>query len=202
MQELPDPLTSVVYGSWVEINPQTAKKLGIEEGDVLELKSSQGTLSAPALIYQGVRPDVVAVPIGQGHAQFGRYASGRGANPFALLAPLTDVTSGALAMGATRVALRKTGHHVKIAKTDGVSRTWPADSGPARKTRLRRRFGRAVNDRRGWRNTPPGLLRTVRVSLGDGDRPRSLQRLRRVRRRLSGREQPADRQREAFPRAP
>ena len=70
-----------------------------------------------------IRPDVVAIPIGQGHTQYGRYASGRGANPFELLAPLADATSGALALGATRVALRKTGHRVKIAKTDGVSRT-------------------------------------------------------------------------------
>ena len=123
MQELPDPLTSVVYGSWVELNPQTARKLGIEEGDVLEVSSSQGRVTAPAFIYQAIRPDVVAIPIGQGHTQYGRYASGRGANPFELLAPLADATSGALALGATRVALRKTGHRVKIAKTDGVSRT-------------------------------------------------------------------------------
>jgi molybdopterin-containing oxidoreductase family iron-sulfur binding subunit len=112
-----------VYGSWIEVNPQTARKLGIEEGDLLELTSSQGTLTAPALLYQGVRPDVLAMPIGQGHAQYGRYASARGANPFALLAPLTDATSGALALGATRVALRRTGKHVKLAKTDGVAHT-------------------------------------------------------------------------------
>ncbi len=32
MQELPDPMTSVVYGSWVEMNPKTAEKLGLKEG--------------------------------------------------------------------------------------------------------------------------------------------------------------------------
>jgi hypothetical protein len=66
---------------------------------------------------------VLAVPIGQGHGQYGRYASGRGANPLAILAPQSDTLSGALALGATRVALRKVGRRVKLAKTDGVTRT-------------------------------------------------------------------------------
>ena len=123
MQELPDALTSVVYGTWIEINPRTARELGIEEGDVLELESSAGKIAAPALPYEGVRPDVLAVPIGQGHARAGRYASGRGANPFEILASATDELSGSLAMGATRVALRNTGRRVKIAKTGGVPRT-------------------------------------------------------------------------------
>ena len=90
MQELPDPLTSIVYGTWIEINPQTARAQGIEEGDLLELQSSQGKLVAPAFLYPSVRPDVLAMPIGQGHGQYGRYASGRGSNPFAILAAQTD----------------------------------------------------------------------------------------------------------------
>jgi menaquinone reductase, molybdopterin-binding-like subunit len=123
MQELPDPLTSVVYATWIEMNPATARELGIEEGDLLEVQSSAGALVAPAFPYHSIRPDVVAIPIGQGHAQYGRYASGRGANPLEILAPKTDALSGALATGATRVALRRTGERVRIAKTDGVTRT-------------------------------------------------------------------------------
>jgi anaerobic selenocysteine-containing dehydrogenase len=123
MQELPDPLTSVVYGTWIEINPRTAQEQGIEEGDLLELESSRGKLVAPAFLYPSVRPDVLAMPIGQGHGQYGRYASGRGANPLAILAPQTDGLSGALALGATRVTLRKVGRRVSLAKTDGLTRT-------------------------------------------------------------------------------
>ena len=63
MQELPDPLTSVVYGTWIEINPQRAQELDIENGDVLEVESSAGKVVAPALLYRGVRPDVVAMPM-------------------------------------------------------------------------------------------------------------------------------------------
>ena len=81
LQELPDVITTAMWSSWVEINPTTARDLGIAQGDILEIKSSQGTLQAPALLSPGIAPDVVAMPVGQGHQTFTRYASGRGSNP-------------------------------------------------------------------------------------------------------------------------
>ena len=122
-QELPDPMTSVVYGSWVELNPDTAADLGVSEGDVLEVSSPAGTIKAPALLFPAIRPDVVAMPIGQGHNDYGRYAKNRGANPLSILAQQVDEQSGALAWAATRVKLVVTGERVKIVKTDGVTRT-------------------------------------------------------------------------------
>jgi len=123
MQELPDPMTSVVYGSWIELNPTTASKMGISEGDVLEVKSKAGSIKAPAFIFPAIRPDVIAMPIGQGHTQFGRYAKDRGANPLQILAPEVDDKSGAHAWAATRVTIKKTGKRINIIKTDGVTRT-------------------------------------------------------------------------------
>ncbi len=122
MQELPDPLTSVVYNSWVELNPATAAGLAIREGDVLLIESTAGRLEAPAFIYEAIRPDVVAMPIGQGHGNYGRYASGRGSNPIEILAPETDADSGGLAWSATRVKISKTGRRVHVIKTDGTTR--------------------------------------------------------------------------------
>ena len=121
-QELPDPLTSIVYNSWIELNPETAKGLGIREGDVLEVTSAAGSIRAPAFLYEGIRPDVVAVPVGQGHKHYGRYAQGRGANPLSIVAATTDAAGGTLASAATRVNIRKTGERVSLIKTDGVSR--------------------------------------------------------------------------------
>lgn len=122
MQELPDPTTSVVYGSWVELNPRTAMQLGIREGDLLWVESPTGKIKVPAYLYPAIMPGVVAMPIGQGHSAYGRYAKGRGANPIQILAPLTDVKSGALAWAATRVRITKTGERVEILKTDGTPR--------------------------------------------------------------------------------
>ena len=109
LQEMPDPLTSAMWSSWVEINPQTAERMHIGQGDLVDVRSPQGVVRAPAMIFPGIAPDVIAMPIGQGHGQFTQYASGRGANPIAILAPATEPETGALAWAATRVAIARAG---------------------------------------------------------------------------------------------
>ncbi|MBI4486974.1 MAG: molybdopterin-dependent oxidoreductase [Acidobacteria bacterium] len=109
MQELPDPLTSAMWCSWVEINPTTAARLKIAPGDMVEIRSSHGSVQAPAVVSPGLAPDVIAMPVGQGHDTFTRYASGRGANPIGILAPLTEPETGSLAWAATRVQVARVG---------------------------------------------------------------------------------------------
>ena len=109
LQEMPDPLTSGMWSSWVEISPATAAKLGIAQGDVVEVTSGHGKVQAGAVISPGIAPDVVAMPAGQGHRSYTRYASGRGVNPVDLLAPVTEKTTGALAWAATRVQIARVG---------------------------------------------------------------------------------------------
>jgi anaerobic selenocysteine-containing dehydrogenase len=107
LQEMPDPLTSAMWSSWVEINERTAERLGIGPGDLVEITSSQGSVRAPAYLSPAIAPDIVAMPMGQGHQTFTRYASGRGTNPAALIAPLTEPATGALAWAATRVRVAR-----------------------------------------------------------------------------------------------
>ena len=109
LQELPDPLTTGMWCSWVEINAQTAEKAGIHLGDVVEIRSAHGSVRAPALLSPGIAPDAIAMPVGQGHTTFTRYASGRGANPIAILAPVVEPATGQLAWSATRVAITRVG---------------------------------------------------------------------------------------------
>jgi menaquinone reductase, molybdopterin-binding-like subunit len=109
MQEAPDPLSTTMWGTWVEINPRTAEKLGIKQGDLVEVASQHGKLQAPALIAPGIAPDVLAMPVGQGHENFTRYASGRGANPISILSPMVVEGTGSLAWAATRVKLTNVG---------------------------------------------------------------------------------------------
>ena len=113
LQELPDPMSSAIWSSWVEINMQTAEKMGIRQGDLIELTSSQGSIRVPAFPSPGIAPDVVAMPAGQGHENYTRYATGRGANPIEILAPVKEAATGALAWAATRVKI------AKVAEADG-----------------------------------------------------------------------------------
>ena len=82
-------MTSAMWCSWVEINAKKAEELGIHQGDVIEVTSTQGSLRAPAFLSPGIAPDAIAIPVGQGHTNFTRYASNRGVNPIAILAPTT-----------------------------------------------------------------------------------------------------------------
>jgi anaerobic selenocysteine-containing dehydrogenase len=109
LQEMPDPMTSGMWCSWVEINEKKARELGIEQGDLIEVTSTQGSVRAPAFLNPGIAPDAVAMPVGQGHTNFTRYASNRGVNPISILAPATIAEAGTLAWSATRVKIARVG---------------------------------------------------------------------------------------------
>ncbi|NIQ11529.1 MAG: nitrate reductase, partial [Gammaproteobacteria bacterium] len=107
LQQMPDPMSTVVWDSWVEINPATARSRGIREGDLVEVASAENSIKLPAVIYPGIHPDVIAIPIGQGHENFGRYAAKRGVNPMQILNAEEDKEHSLPAWGATRVQLRQ-----------------------------------------------------------------------------------------------
>jgi molybdopterin-containing oxidoreductase family iron-sulfur binding subunit len=83
------------------------------------VESPRGRVEAPVYVSPAAPPEVVAIPLGQGHDGFGRWAAGRGVNPMALLAPLADAATGALAYGSTRVRLSRTGRHMPLPKFEG-----------------------------------------------------------------------------------
>jgi anaerobic selenocysteine-containing dehydrogenase len=109
LQQMPDVLSTAMWSSWVEINPQTAARLNIQQGDLVEVRSQHGKLRAPVLLSPGIAPDVLAMPVGQGHEEYGRYANGRGANPVQVLAPGMQTQTGTLAWASTRVNLTRVG---------------------------------------------------------------------------------------------
>ncbi|MBI2939888.1 MAG: molybdopterin-dependent oxidoreductase [Chloroflexi bacterium] len=119
LQALPDPVTTATWQTWVEINPRTAERLRIGHMEVVTVESERGSLEAPAYVNPAAPPDIVAMPAGQGHQQFTRYAQQRGVNPLALLAPTTDAATGALAWAATRVRVRGTGRRYHLATMEG-----------------------------------------------------------------------------------
>jgi anaerobic selenocysteine-containing dehydrogenase len=107
MQELPDPASSAMWGLPVEIDPQSAAKLGLANGQTVRLVSPQGSIEAAVYVHPGAIPGVLSMAIGQGHKHYGRFASGQGANPLEIAAPVFEAQSGAFAFGATRVRIEK-----------------------------------------------------------------------------------------------
>jgi anaerobic selenocysteine-containing dehydrogenase/Fe-S-cluster-containing dehydrogenase component len=120
LQELPDPVTKIAWQSWVEIHPMTAKQMGVKEGEHLTVKTAAGEITAPAYPYMGVRPDTVAVALGQGHTAYGRFAKNVGVNAYQLVSNGWD-SAGNLTIGA-RATVTRTGDHSPLVTTEGSAR--------------------------------------------------------------------------------
>jgi anaerobic selenocysteine-containing dehydrogenase len=117
LQELSDPTTTVMWNTWVEMNPETAHELGIKNDDVVKIVSEAGSLEVPVYLYPAIRPDVIAMPFGQGHTAYGRYAQGRGANPADILG-LHFNQAGDLAFAGMKVNIEKTGRQQPLSRLE------------------------------------------------------------------------------------
>ena len=123
LQETPDPVTKITWQSWAEISKRAAEKLGVGVGDVVAVRTTYGVIELPVWPRGGIRDDVVAVAIGQGHT-VGTYASlanggVRGAHVISLLPALTD-ESGGRAWLAARARVSATGRHQRLPFTQST----------------------------------------------------------------------------------
>ncbi len=96
----------------VMINAGTAAKMGIEEGDLLEVSSVIGSTQGPAMPAQGIRPDTLLI-VGQFDHWATPYAKDMKAPSLNTIAPMSLELTDATGSGAdvVRVAVRKLGRH-------------------------------------------------------------------------------------------
>lgn len=120
LQETPDPMTTARWNSWVEINPQTAAKLGVTNDDLVRISSPSGEVDLPVVVYPAIRPDVIGIPTGQGHHDYGRFAGDRGVNVMQLIAPQSDAAGPAFYWGATRVHIEPLNQARKLARLESL----------------------------------------------------------------------------------
>jgi len=120
LQELPDPVSKMTWHAWVEVHPDTAEQWALSTGDFVLVKSGFGAVNAPVWITPSVRPGVIALPTGQGHRAYGRYARDRSFNAFDLL-PVAPNSYGARTQ-AVAVTVSKTADHRRMASTEGTGR--------------------------------------------------------------------------------
>jgi molybdopterin-containing oxidoreductase family iron-sulfur binding subunit len=128
LHEIPDPTTQLVWDSWVEVHPETARELILEEGDVVELNSPYGALTAPVHLYDGLHPDVVAIQLGRGKSADLRYASGKGGNPMQMISPEAAADSGSVLWRSVRVGITKTGERHPLVSLQSEGGERPEDA--------------------------------------------------------------------------
>jgi anaerobic selenocysteine-containing dehydrogenase len=135
LQATPDPVTSVTWQTWVEINDITAERYGIREGDVVRIESSQGSIRAVAFLTPATPPEVVAVPFGGGRRHGSAWATDRPATESSNVAEILEPTRIAgpetLAWAGTRVLISRTGESVNVSKLEGSTRAVEVGLSPA-----------------------------------------------------------------------
>ena len=120
MQGAPDPVTTATWTTWVEMNSKDAAEKGLREGDVLNVETTSGTLAMPMYPNPGLPHGVLAVPVGLGHENYGRYANKFGVNVYHQFSALKDSATGSLAWGANRARFTLKGERRRISKLEGT----------------------------------------------------------------------------------
>jgi Fe-S-cluster-containing dehydrogenase component len=120
LQEIPDPVTKICWQTVAEMNPVTAEKMGLANGDHVTIQTSAGTMTLPVLQYPGTQRETVAIATGRGHAHSGRYAKA-GYNPLEIV-PAVENRAGGVAFVSTKANVAKAGGHAFIVTTEGSSR--------------------------------------------------------------------------------
>ena len=110
LQELPRPFTTLTWDNALLMAPATAERLGLQNEDVVEVRTAAGNLRAPVWRVTGHAPDCVTLPFGFGRKVVGRVGHGVGFDAFRLrsLDHLWQLPG---------VELRKTGETYRLAAT-------------------------------------------------------------------------------------
>ena len=113
LQELPDPLSKLVWGNAAFVAPALAEERGLEDGDVVRLRVGDRALEAPVWLVPGQPRDAVTLHLGYGRRSAGRLGTGVGVDAYALRTTAGRWFAGPLTLEPTgrRASLASTQHH-------------------------------------------------------------------------------------------
>jgi anaerobic selenocysteine-containing dehydrogenase len=107
LQEISGLIPRVYWNAWAEMHPERAKKLSLEDGNLIRVVSGKGSVTLRVKVVPTVSSEILAVPFGSGHKELGRYAKNIGTNPVALIDHPVDPLSGRTSWQSTQVRVEK-----------------------------------------------------------------------------------------------
>ena len=110
LQELPRPMSKLVWDNAALLAPATATQLGVAQGDVVEIERAGQRVKVPVWLSPGHPANAVTLTLGYGRQRAGRVGSGVGVD----VNPLRTSTAPHFVLGAT---LRPTGERATLATT-------------------------------------------------------------------------------------
>lgn len=134
--ELPAPITKLTWTNAATLSVATAERLGLTNGDEIELQASGRRVTAPVLVVPGQADATIGLSLGWGRARGAELARGRGANAFTLLAS-----------APIGVDVQKTGRRRDLAVTQAHQQLEGRDEDILRRTTLEEHRARAAAPR-------------------------------------------------------
>jgi molybdopterin-containing oxidoreductase family iron-sulfur binding subunit len=110
LQELPDPITKVTWDNPALLSPATAKKLGVENEDMVHVEHNGRSMDLPAFVVPGLAEGTVVLTLGYGRSAGGRVANGVGFD-------VQRLRTSAAPDAARNVHVKKTGAKYPLATT-------------------------------------------------------------------------------------
>ena len=111
LQELPEPITKMTWDNAVLVSRTTAKALGVQNGDVVEISLNGKTVKGPIWVQPGMGDFSLGLALGYGRVQAGRVGNGVGFNAYPIFAGQYVATGATLKKTGETYVLACTQHH-------------------------------------------------------------------------------------------
>jgi MoCo/4Fe-4S cofactor protein with predicted Tat translocation signal len=93
LQELPHPVSKIVWDNYAAISPATAGGLNLDSNDLVELSAGGKSIKLPVFIQPGMADDVITIELGYGRNKIGIVGQSAGFDAIKLIsknAPLSE----------------------------------------------------------------------------------------------------------------
>ncbi len=80
--------------SFAQMNPETARKLGVSQGDRVKINTPAGSATVRVQVFEGVMPGLIGMPRGLGHTVDNPYVARKGVNTNQLISASIDPNTG------------------------------------------------------------------------------------------------------------
>ncbi len=99
LQELPHPVSKVVWDNYAAVSPETASKLGAgysdNISDLVEVTVNNAKLKLPVMVQPGLADNVISIELGYGRTKGGEIGTGVGFDGYQLMNSFDRIYTGA-----------------------------------------------------------------------------------------------------------
>lgn len=85
LQELPHPISKIVWDNYAAISVTTAKELGVQNDDKIKITNGALSMEIPVFIQAGTADKVISIELGGGRKVAGTIGTGNGFDTYALM---------------------------------------------------------------------------------------------------------------------